>query len=308
MNKDTPRVLDRLRRMREQHIWPNGQRYFWTDAFGVVLLVSLYREIGEDRYLRDAERAVEDVHHTLGRPRGIRIGKEPEEDGQYFHYLAMWMFALHRLGALKPEYQERAIDLAKEVYPAFVIADHGVFWKMTIDLESPFPGYGFGALDHFLGYVIYRLLDEDRLAGEIEEMRVLVEKTYRDTTITQDLGLGMMLWMTHFFPDEPWAVAQRERSLAVLDRLWIDPPGYFCREPFLPEVKFAFTNYGVSLGLQAVGMHTDRVARLNEFFEGYSAGNECDVNAINGVMACTSYFPGEFLKGNWSYFPTRDSR
>ena len=30
----------RLARMREARIWPNGPRYLWTDAFGVVLLVS----------------------------------------------------------------------------------------------------------------------------------------------------------------------------------------------------------------------------------------------------------------------------
>ena len=36
-------VLAKLRWMREQKIWPNGLRYLWTDAFGVVLLVSLYK-------------------------------------------------------------------------------------------------------------------------------------------------------------------------------------------------------------------------------------------------------------------------
>ena len=36
-------VRSRLHWMREQQIWPNGLRYLWTDAFGVVLLVSLFR-------------------------------------------------------------------------------------------------------------------------------------------------------------------------------------------------------------------------------------------------------------------------
>ena len=31
-------VLDRLAWMRAGGIWPNGLRYLWTDAFGVVLL------------------------------------------------------------------------------------------------------------------------------------------------------------------------------------------------------------------------------------------------------------------------------
>lgn len=61
-------------------------------------------------------------------------------------------------------------------------------------------------------------------------MRALITQSYRDLVITQDLGLGMMLWMTHFFPEEEWAVLQRARALHVLDEMWIDPPGYFCRE------------------------------------------------------------------------------
>lgn len=34
-------VEERLTRMRAERIWPNGLRYLWTDAFGVVLLASL---------------------------------------------------------------------------------------------------------------------------------------------------------------------------------------------------------------------------------------------------------------------------
>ena len=73
---------------------------------------------------------------------------------------------------------------------------------MKEDLSGPYPGYGFGALDAFDGYVSYRLLDQQALAGEIAEMRVIIDRTAGDLVITQDLGLGMMLWMTHFFPEE----------------------------------------------------------------------------------------------------------
>jgi hypothetical protein len=31
-------------------------------------------------------------------------------------------------------------------------------------------------------------------------------------------------------------------------------PGYFCRAPWQRRSRFAFTNYGVSLGLQAAGV------------------------------------------------------
>ena len=86
-----------------------------------------------------------------------------------------------------------------------------------------------------------------------------------------------------------------EKVLAALERMWIDRPGYFCREPSLPHVKFAFTNYGVSVGLQAVGAHQDRVDRLNRFFETYRSGDEYDTNAITHVMGCCSWFPGGLL-------------
>ena len=93
-------------------------------------------------------------------------------------------------------------------------------------------------------------------------------------------------------------MVQRQRALATLEQMWIEPPGYFCRHPGLPEVKFAFTNYGVSLGLQAVGAHLGRVRKINEFFATYRSGDEYDREAITHVMACTSYFPGEFLVKN----------
>ena len=292
-----PEIVERLARMREQRIWPNGPRYLWTDAFGVVLLVSLWEELQDDRLLAECEWVVAEVERVLGRRHGIRIGEAADRDGQYFHYLAMWLFALGRLGTIDARYRSKAIALAHEVHRAFVVPGVGVIWKMREDLSGPYPGFGLGALDAFHGLVVYRLLDPVELAPEIAEMAELVESTYRTLTITQDLGLGMMLWMSHFHPDEPWAVTQRERALAVLARMWIDPPGYFCREPDLRTVKFAFTNYGVCLGLQAVGLGEDRVRAVNRFFDTYRSGDHYDMDAITHVMACTSRFPGAFLAG-----------
>jgi hypothetical protein len=288
-------VQARLGWMRQARIWPNGLRYLWTDAFGVVLLVSLWHELRDQRLLRECEWVVAEVERVLGRRRGIRIGEQSDRDGQYFHYLAMWIFALDQLGAIDARYRAKAIALVRDIHPAFVVPGVGVIWRMREDLSGPYPGFGLGALDAYHGLVVYRLLDPAALAPEIAEMRTLVEQSYRVLTITQDLGLGMMLWMSHFFADEPWAVVQRGRALAMLDRMWVDPPGYFCREPAQRHVKFAFTNYGVSLGLQAAGKQGDRVRQLNMFFDGYRSGDEYDTNAITHVMACTSHFPGRFL-------------
>ena len=197
--RDIPYVLEKLNWMRAERIWPNGQRYTWTDAFGIVLLVSLYEELAEPSFLDEAEWAVSDVDRVLGRPRGIRIGEAPDRDGQYFHYLAMWLYALSVLARHVPAYRRKGIDLVNQIHPAFVVPGRGVIWKMKEDLSAPYPGFGFGALDAFDGYVSYRCLDENALAREIAEMRVLMEATAANLTITQDLGLGMMLWLTHFF-------------------------------------------------------------------------------------------------------------
>src|SRR5947208_17052383 len=76
--------------------------------------------------------------------------------------------------------------------------------------------------------------------------------------IDQDLGLGMMLWLAHFFPREDWAVVQRQLSLAALDKLWVDPPGYFGRASYALRTRSAFANYGVSLGLQSQDLWPER--------------------------------------------------
>jgi hypothetical protein len=292
---DVDYVLNKLDWMREERIWPNGLRYLWTDAFGVVLFVSLYRHSGERRWLEAAEALVADVERVLGRERGVRIGEAADRDGQYFHYLAMWMFALARLGEELPDYRERGVALVREVHDAFVLPGRGVVWKMEEYLSAPYPGYGLGAMDAFDGYVSYRLLDERALAREIGDMRAIMEVQYPALDIDQDLGLGMMLWLAHFFPSEHWAQVQTRRSLAALDQLWTDPPGFFARASYAPQMRIAFANYGVSLGLQAAGVHPQRVERLNAYFDGYRSGDEYDREAITHVMACTSHFPGAFL-------------
>jgi hypothetical protein len=141
----------------------------------------------------------------------------------------------------------------------------------------------------------YRLLDDDALAPQIAEMRALMEQTWRTLDVEQDLGLGMMLWLAHFFAREPWAKAQMTLALRTLDAMWVNPPGYFSRAPGLRNTKFAFTNFGVSLGLQAVAVWPERIEQLNTFFENWRSGDEYDREAITWVMACTSHFPGAFI-------------
>jgi hypothetical protein len=290
-NRQTTYVLDKLKWMRARGIWPNGLRYLWTDAFGVVLLASLSAELGDKAFLDEAEWVVAEVNRVLGRSRGIRIGEEPDRDGQYFHYLAMWLYALAILGRFIPAYRDIGVELVRQIHDAFLIPGRGVIWKMKEDLSGPYPGYGLGALDPFDGYIAYRMLDEKALSRQIADMSQIIGRVSNDLMITQDLGIGMMLWMTHFFPTEPWARVQKQHCLKVLGSMWRQD-AYFCREPDLPNTKFAFTNYGVSIGLQAIGEMPERVARLNRFFDTYRSGDEYDEAAITHVMACGSHFPG----------------
>jgi hypothetical protein len=166
---------------------------------------------------------------------------------------------------------------------------------MEEDLSAPYPGYGFGAMDAFDGYVSYRLLSESELEPEIAQMREIIELQYPSLQIDQDLGLGMMLWLAHFFAREDWAIVQKQRSIAALDRLWTDPPGYFGRASYARHVRIAFANYGVSVGLQSQQVWPERADALNDYFETYRSGDEYDREAITWVMACCSHFPGAFV-------------
>ena len=292
---DLDYVLSKLDWMRAERIWPNGLRYLWTDAFGLVLYVSLFRETGEQRWLDAARDLVVDVDCVLGRPKGYRIGEAADRDGQYFHYIAMWLYALACLGEHEPAYREKGIRIAREIHEPFVLSGRGVIWKMEEDLSAPYPGYGLGAMDAFDGYVSYKLLSEAELAREIADVRGIMERQYEALRIDQDLGLGMMLWLTHFFPHEDWAVVQREQSLAALDFLWTDPPGFFARASYARDVRIAFANYGVSIGLQSQELWPERVRAMNDYFETYRSGDEYDREAITHVMACCSHFPGAFV-------------
>src|ERR1017187_7335783 len=108
MSADASYVLDKMDWMRVERIWPNGLRYLWTDAFGLVLLVSLYAELGDSKFLDQAESLVAEVDRGLGRVRGIRIGEASDRDGQCFPYLAVWLYALAVLGRHLPAYRRKA--------------------------------------------------------------------------------------------------------------------------------------------------------------------------------------------------------
>ncbi len=292
------KVLEKLAWMSSKSIFPGGPRYLWTDAYGVCNYLSLYHALGEKEYLADAESLVGEVYRVLGRNKGLRIGEASDRDGQYYHYLTKWMFALSRLAKVKPEYHAKAVSLVKDVHKHFVVKGVGVHWKMQEDLSAAYPGCGYGGLDFYDGYTMCKLIDESALSEQIGDMLDLIKANYHSFSCGQDLGLGEVLWMAHFSPAEDWAKALCQRSVATLDTMWVEAGGdrgYFCRQPGKRKTKFAFTNFGVSVGLQSIGLWPDRVRAINTFFETYRSGDEYDADAITHVMHCSSLYPGVFI-------------
>lgn len=93
-------------------------RYLWTNAFGVLKFLNLYKETSDAKYMTLASALIAAVYTVLGSTRDrklrlpgatdenpwgeeLRIGKMdergPDGDGQYHHYLTIWMFALNRM-------------------------------------------------------------------------------------------------------------------------------------------------------------------------------------------------------------------
>ena len=233
-------------------------RYLWTDAFGVLDLVTLHCESlstsGYDgaHYLTLAKRLVETVHDVLGRTRdgharlpgatdsnpvggGLRIGKVdadgPDADGQYHHYLTVWMFALNRLSlaADDPKYNRLAVALALAIHPRFIRNRDSdrprLVWKMRMDLSAPLVAIE-GNLDPIDGFVVFRLLQataraqsdpsvedghDDVLKDEIQDYRRIMWRKGEQFVSADPLDLGMTLWTVHWFEDEAWAEAIASR-------------------------------------------------------------------------------------------------
>ncbi len=83
--------------------------------------------------------------------------------------------------------------------------------------------------------------------------------------------------------------------------MWIETEsgqkGYFCRQPTWTETKFAFTNFGVSYGLQSVQLWPNKVEMLNQFFDEFKSHDEYDRKSITHVMQLNSIMPGVMLHG-----------
>lgn len=264
-------------------------RYLWTDAFGVINFLTMHQEYvkaaggpaGNDMYLVLARRLIETVHDVLGRTRdgksrlpgateenpmggGLRIGKMEERgtdaDGQYHHYLTVWMFALNRMSLASgdPSYNRQAVALAKAIHPRFFLNRESsrprMVWKMAMDLSTPLVASE-GNLDPIDGYVIFRLLqasamqsnDGPVLAEEIKDYERVMERKGEHFVSSDPLDLGMTLWTIHWFSEkEDWAGRLARRCYEQMYDLF-EINRYLER-----NIKFrlAFREFGTCLGVQ----------------------------------------------------------
>lgn len=209
--------------------------------------LTLYRETSDAKYLSLATRLISTVHEILGRTRdgsarlpgatdshplkgGLRIGKHAvsgdDGDGQYHHYLTIWMFALNRteLASGDKWFNEQAIELARAIHPYFMVNRDAsrprMYWKVSTDLRRVLvPSEG--NLDPIDGYVMLNLLQQTAggkvLEKEISEYKKILDTKWRRYVSTDPLDLGMTLWTAHWFDkQEEWATTLTERAFACL--------------------------------------------------------------------------------------------
>lgn len=353
------------------------RRYLWTDAFAVCNFIELFRLTGEIKYRDLAIELVNKVHYTLGRHRedderkgwisglseeegrkhptigGLRIGKrlnerkpnEPfdeelewERDGQYYHYLTKWMYALNKLGSVTKDqtYSLWAIELAKTAHSAFVYStpsgEKRMYWKMSIDLSRPLV-YAMGQHDPLDGLITYVYLqlsfpgkpDWLSLDSEINDMKSICEKAYWYTT--DPLGIGELLcnaykaaqlipnaYFDYELVNRLMETSEEGMEAFILGGQLELPANY----------RLPFRELGLAIGLKAVGRLKNLIDQKQMYFnaESKSLVNELleyvhladkiedfwlenkmskswiEHLDINMVMLATSIIPNGYLKLN----------
>ncbi|KAJ5130880.1 uncharacterized protein N7515_006919 [Penicillium bovifimosum] len=334
-------------------------RYLWTDAFGVINLLTMHNEykktgsdtIGDDRYLVLASRLIQTVHDILGRQRdgrsrlpnatdenplagGLRIGKTdargPDADGQYHHYLTIWMFALNRMTRASGDmrYNRLAVQLAKAIHPRFFVdraaARPRMIWKMNIDLSEPMVKSE-GNLDPLDGFVIFRLLqataveagDGPVLTQEIDDYKRTMERKGEHFVSSDPLDLGMTLWTAHWFSErEKWAANLAEKCFEQMYNLF-EINRYLER-----NIKFrlAFREFGTSMGIQCqseaaaekersvdLKCYSDAIIAAWDPYMELAISDDLtpeDLRPITRVMYASALIPGAFRSGFLGPEPT----
>jgi hypothetical protein len=238
-------------------------------------------------------------HPTAG---GLRIGKgmnerkptdpfderlEWDRDGQYYHYLTKWMHALSRVGRVTGEttYTRWAVELAKTAHARFTYrpypgARKRMYWKMSIDLSRPLvPSMGqHDPLDGLITcYELRAALrrEPQRTAGldletEIADLAAMCEG--RDWATDDPLGLGGLLSDAYrvgqLILDGPFEQGALLEDLLSASLSGLD--AFATKSPLaLPaNYRLAFREFGLSIGLRAVGKLKDMMEEYPGPFSG----------------------------------------
>lgn len=281
----------------------SAQRYLWTDAFAVCNWLGFDRLTGDRRHLELALRLVDQVHHVLGRHRpddrrsgwisglaaddgeahptraGLRIGKalperapgEPineqlewERDGQYFHYLTKWMFALDQVARHTGQslFNTWARELAQAAHRAFVYAPRQggprrMYWKLSIDLSRPLVA-SMGQHDPLDGLVTYAQIEAGtgqgpRLGGAIADFAAMADPRRMATADPLGIG-GLLVDAFHTLQLEQQGTA----SCGLLEELLVAAELGLRRYAAQPDLRLpashrlAFRELGLAIGLAAL--------------------------------------------------------
>ena len=308
-----------------------SRRYLWTDAFAVCNFLGLYRQTGEQQYMQLALDLVHQVHQILGKHHqnsdrsgwisglddqqaclhptqgGLRIGKKLDErqtsepydeqlewdrDGQYYHYLTKWMYALNRVSQVTNNsiYNQWALELAKVAHTAFTyVSPDGskrMVWKMSIDLSDPLVD-SMGYHDPLDGLITYlqlqatskqfsETLNELSLNSEIEDMIKLCNG--RSWTTQDSLGLGGLL-------SDAYRLAQLitkqhlnedVRLELMLNDIDISLQAFVQQNQLnLPaEHRLAFRELGLAIGVQGIDRMQQLVKQNTGCFDNFSQISE----------------------------------
>ena len=288
--KECVSIMDRIYGKYTNNNWipkgykKNHPRYLWTDAFGVVNYISLYKLTDNKVYLHQAKLLIDNVHNVLGKTRngklwlgngnidhptlgGLRIGKPNEEsdddgDGQYFHYLTKWCYALNLAYKVTNEskYNSWSIEMGKIIFDKFVYKNkydnkYSMFWKMKIDLSKPLV-FAEGNLDPIDGYITYKMLNRYNniknihFHNEVKIFKDMVDKKVKKYYSDDTLDLGESLWLSHCDLNninDDWAVILAEKALNCLDN--VDQNGGFSSKD---KYRLAFREFGTVLGIKCL--------------------------------------------------------